>query len=105
VLASALAASPASGRLWRAWRSGGTGGAYVRAGRRVGGSFRRPARDGRRGSASGLDTTEVRKCAKAQGIEVKDRQQAPLNWVVNFKATTGQQRQHDPRQRNGTSFI
>ena len=33
--------------------------AYVKAGRRVSGGSRRPARGGRQGSASGLNTTEV----------------------------------------------
>jgi hypothetical protein len=64
--------------------------AYVRAGRRVGGGSRRPARSGRRGSASGLNTTEVREWAKAQGMEVKDRGRVPVELVVKFKAATGQ---------------
>jgi hypothetical protein len=51
---------------------------------------RRPARSGRRGSASGLNTTEVREWAKAQGIEVKDRGRVPAELVVKFKAATGQ---------------
>ena len=38
---------------------------YVDAARRVGGA-RKPARGSRRGSAGGLDTTEVRKWARAQ---------------------------------------
>jgi hypothetical protein len=62
---------------------------YVSAARRVGGSARRPARGGRRGSASGLNTTEVREWAKAQGIEVKDRGRVPADLVVKFKAATG----------------
>jgi hypothetical protein len=33
---------------------------------------------GRHGSAGGLDTTEVREWARAQGIEVKDRGRMPL---------------------------
>ena len=45
--------------------------AYVRAGRRVGGGSRRPARGGRSGSASGLNTTEVREWAKAQASRSK----------------------------------
>ena len=64
--------------------------AYVKAGRRVSGGIRRPARGGRRGSASGLNTTEVREWAKAQGIEVKDRGRVPAELVVKFKAATGQ---------------
>jgi len=64
--------------------------AYVRAGRRISGGSGRPARGGRRGSASGLNTTEVREWAKAQGIEVKDRGRVPAELVVKFKAATGQ---------------
>ena len=60
--------------------------AYVRAGRRVGGGARRPARGGRRGPVSGLNSTEVREWAKAQGIEVKDRGRVPAELVVKFKA-------------------
>jgi Lsr2 len=41
---------------------------YVNAARRVGGSARRPARGGSR-PANGLNTTEVREWARAQGIE------------------------------------
>src|SRR6266852_4075094 len=41
--------------------------AYIRAGRRVAGGSRRPARGERRNSASGLNATEVREWAKAQG--------------------------------------
>jgi hypothetical protein len=63
----------------------------VSAARRVGGSAaRRPARTGRRGSAGGLNTTEVREWAKAQGIEVKDRGRVPAELVVKFRAATGQ---------------
>jgi hypothetical protein len=62
----------------------------VKAARRAGGGARRPARSGRKGSASGLDTTEVREWAKSQGIEVKDRGRVPAELVVKFKAATGQ---------------
>ena len=64
--------------------------AYIRAGRRVSGGARRPARGGRGGSASGLNTTGVREWAKAQGIEVKDRGRVPAELVVKFKAATTQ---------------
>ena len=64
--------------------------AYVRAGRRIGGGSRRSARSVRRGSATGLNTTEVREWAKAEGIEVKDRGRVPAELVVKFKAATGQ---------------
>ena len=62
---------------------------YVRSARRAGGGPRRPARGAPRASASGLNTTEVREWAKAQGIEVKDRGRVPAELVVKFKAATG----------------
>ena len=64
---------------------------YVEAARRSssGAAARRPARSGRRSSASGLNTTEVREWAKAQGIEVKDRGRVPAELVVRFRAATG----------------
>jgi hypothetical protein len=62
---------------------------YVKAARRAGGP-RRPARAGRKRSASGLNTTEVREWAKTQGIQVKDRGRVPAELVVKFKAATGQ---------------
>ena len=64
---------------------------YVDAARRVSGSARMPARGSRRGPAGGLDTTEVREWARAQGIEVKDRGRVPADLVAKFKAATGQQ--------------
>ena len=63
---------------------------YIGAGRRASGAARRPVRGARRGSASGLNTTEVREWARAQGIEVKDRGRVPAELVVKFKAATGQ---------------
>ena len=63
---------------------------YVGAARRASGAARRPARTGRRVPAGGLNTTEVREWAKAQGIEVKDRGRVPAELVVRFKAATGQ---------------
>ncbi len=51
---------------------------------------RRAARGARRGSANGLNTTEVREWARAQGIEVKDRGRVPAELVVKFKAATRQ---------------
>jgi len=63
---------------------------FVGAARRVGGAAKRPARSGRKGSASGLNTTEVREWAKEQGIDVKDRGRVPADLVVKFKAATGQ---------------
>jgi hypothetical protein len=63
---------------------------YVDAARRSSGTAaRRPARAGRRTAASGLNTTEVREWAKAQGIDVKDRGRVPAELVVRFRAATG----------------
>ena len=63
---------------------------YVEAARRSSGTAsRRPARSARRTAASGLNTTEVREWAKAQGIEVKDRGRVPAELVVRFRAATG----------------
>jgi nucleoid-associated protein Lsr2 len=61
---------------------------YVRAARRAGSGARRPARGGRRVRADGVDSTEVREWAKAQGIDVKDRGRVPAELVVKFKAAT-----------------
>jgi hypothetical protein len=63
---------------------------YVQAARRAGGGARRSARGGRRAPAGGVDSTEVREWAKAQGINVKDRGRVPAELVVKFKAATGQ---------------
>jgi Lsr2 len=63
---------------------------YATAARRSSGGARRPSRAGRRSSPNGLNTTEVREWAKAQGIEVKDRGRVPAELVVKFKAATGQ---------------
>jgi hypothetical protein len=63
---------------------------YIDAARRSTGAARRPARTGgRRASASGVNTTEVREWAKAQGIEVKDRGRVPAELVVRFRAANG----------------
>src|SRR5690349_7004445 len=62
---------------------------YVQAARRAGRGARRPARSGRKASADGHGSTEVREWAKAQGIEVKDRGRVPAELVVKFKAATG----------------
>ena len=63
---------------------------YVSAARRADGGARRPARPGRRAPATGLNTTEVREWAKAQGIEVKDRGRVPAELMVRFKAANAQ---------------
>jgi hypothetical protein len=58
---------------------------YVEAARRVSGARRQP-RGGRKAPANGVNTTEVREWAKAQGMDVKDRGRVPAELVVKFKA-------------------
>ncbi|HME64741.1 MAG TPA: histone-like nucleoid-structuring protein Lsr2 [Streptosporangiaceae bacterium] len=62
---------------------------YADVARRIGGGAPRPARSGRKASASRLNTTEVRERAKAQGTDEKDRGRASTELVVTFKAATG----------------
>jgi len=62
---------------------------YLSTSRRVGGGARRPARNGRRTPADGLNTTEVREWAKTEGIDVKDRGRVPTDLIVKFKAANG----------------
>jgi hypothetical protein len=59
---------------------------YVGAARRTSASARRPSRTERRPQADGLNTTEVREWAKAQGVDVKDRGRVPAELIVKFKA-------------------
>jgi hypothetical protein len=61
---------------------------HVRAAQSAGGGTWRPARGGRRAPAGGVDSTEVREWANAQGIEVKDRGRVPADLVARFKAAT-----------------
>jgi hypothetical protein len=63
---------------------------YTEAARKVAGTARRPARNGRTATASRHSTTEVRDWAKAQGIEVKDRGRVPADVVAKFQTATGQ---------------
>jgi len=62
---------------------------YIGAARRASAAARRPARGVRKASANGVNTTEVREWAKAQGMNVKDRGRVPAELVVKFKAATG----------------
>ena len=62
---------------------------YVTAARRAGTAPGAAARNGRKASANGLNTNEVREWAKTQGIDVKDRGWLPAELVVKFQAVTG----------------
>ena len=61
---------------------------YVGAARRARGNTRRTSRPGRKAATDAPDNTEVRKWAKAQGIDVKDRGRVPAELIVKFKAAT-----------------
>ena len=62
---------------------------FIDAARRGPGAGRQQGRGGQRAGASGLETTEVREWARAQGMEVKDRGRIPAEIVARFKAATG----------------
>lgn len=65
-------------------------GRYVTAARRVSGTGRPSSgRAGRRSASSDVDTKDVRKWAKDQGIELKDRGRVPTSVVARFRAATG----------------
>jgi hypothetical protein len=53
---------------------------HVRAAQPAGGGAWRPARCGRRAPAGGVDGTEVREWANAQGIDVRTADGCPLIW-------------------------
>jgi hypothetical protein len=62
-------------------------GKYVGHARKAGGTSRRAAR-GRR-AASAVDTTAVRRWAREQGYDIKDRGRVPADLVAKYQATTG----------------
>jgi len=63
---------------------------YLTAARKASGGPQRRTTRSRRAGISGVNTTEVREWAKAQGIDVKDRGRVPAELVVKFKAATAQ---------------
>jgi Lsr2 len=62
---------------------------YLASARAAGGGTPRRVRTSRKAPANGVDPTEVREWAKAQGIDVKDRGRVPAGLVVRFKAASG----------------
>ena len=64
-------------------------GRYVAAARRVSGTGRPSGRAGRRSVSNDVDTKDVRRWAKDQGIELKDRGRVPTSVVARFRAATG----------------
>jgi len=64
-------------------------GRYTGAGRKVTGTTRRPARNPGKAASNGLNTTEVRDWARANGLDVKDRGRVPAEVIAKFKAAAG----------------
>jgi Lsr2 len=62
---------------------------YIDAGRKVTGTARRAAQNGRKTPASGISNTDVRTWAKAQGLEVKERGRVPADVLAQYRAATG----------------
>lgn len=62
---------------------------YVTAGRKVAGVARRPTRNEGRAAVNGLNTTEIREWARAQGMEIKERGRVPADVIAKFRAATG----------------
>lgn len=60
---------------------------YLEVARKGPGS-RGPGRGRRQPGGSGIDNTEVRAWARAQGIDVKERGRIPAELVVKFKTAT-----------------
>ena len=62
---------------------------YVHVARQAGSAGRGQPEVDNSASADGVDSTEVREWAKAQGICVKDRGPVPAELVARFKTATG----------------
>lgn len=62
---------------------------YAGAGRKVTGPARRPGRKASTAAVNGLNTTEVRDWARANGLDVKDRGRVPADLIARFRAATG----------------
>ncbi|HUJ73315.1 MAG TPA: Lsr2 family protein [bacterium] len=62
---------------------------YIEAGRRVTGTTRRAAQNGRKAPANGISNTDVRAWAKAQGLDVKERGRVPADLIAQYQAAAG----------------
>ena len=62
---------------------------YIEAGRRITGTTRRAAQNGRKAPANGVSNTEVRAWAKAHGLEVKDRGRIRADIIARYQAAAG----------------
>lgn len=64
-------------------------GRYIDAGRRVTGTARWSAPNGRKAPASSISNTEVRTWARTQGLEVKERGRVSADLLARYRAATG----------------
>jgi len=62
---------------------------YAGAARKAGRASQRPARKRSKAAANGLNSTEVRDWAKANGLDVKDRGRVSADLIARFQAATG----------------
>jgi hypothetical protein len=59
---------------------------YTEAGRKAGGTSRRPAKNPGKAAANRPNSTEVRDWARANGLDIKDRGRVPADMVAKFRA-------------------
>ena len=63
---------------------------YTTAGRKAGGASRQPVKNRGKAAANGLNSTEVRDWARANGLDIKDRGRVPADLIVKFRAANAQ---------------
>jgi hypothetical protein len=61
---------------------------YAGAARKVTGTARRPAQNGRKAPAASISSTDVRAWARAHGVELKDRGRIPAGVLAQYQAAT-----------------
>ena len=62
---------------------------YTAAARKVNGTSRQPARNTGTATTNGLNPTEIREWAKANGFDIKERGRVPADVVTRFRSAAG----------------